>query len=207
MYVLGLYAAALMAALVHPRQRRTAAGRALAVAALGSFCIFWLLDGSKTSGYLTHTLPWLLLLSGFGIRRLFPGQAGLVTCLLVILAVGQAVAFFGWRRDAKLQNEANATVNYLKRNVEPGERLTGGAEYGLLAGGSLYFTDDPRLGYLTGNRPAWVVVSPWYHAWIEANRKRDPAFDRYVGGLLDEGAREVFHAGRVKVFRVAKAAR
>ena len=202
MYTLGLYAAALIASLVNRRQRRTPEGLALSGAAVAVLAMFWLLDGSKTSAYLPHILPWLLLLAGFGIRRLAAGQVGLVSLLVALVLAAQAAALVGWLRKDHLHNETSVAVHYLQTHVRPGEYVIGGAEFGFFARDGLTFHDDPRLGFLTGRRPDWVLKSNWYNTWIDANRKRDPAFDRYIAGLLDKNSREVFHAGRIKIYRV-----
>jgi hypothetical protein len=202
MYVLGVYAAATFAALLNRRQRFTSTGRALTAATLAVFCVFWLLDGSKASNYLPHVLPWLMLLAAFGLRRLAAGQLALVSVLVAVVAIGQVTAFSGWVRKNNLQNETVAAVRYLQIHALPGERINGGAEFNFFSPASLPFTDDPRLGFLTGHRPNWIVRSNWYGAWIEASRKRDAAFDRYVSHLLEQESREVFHAGRVKIYRV-----
>ncbi|MEP7365442.1 MAG: hypothetical protein ABI972_19480 [Acidobacteriota bacterium] len=203
MYVLGLYAAAIGAALFHRRLRATAAGRAMTAASVAVFCSFWLLDGSKASNYLPHVLPWLLLLAAFGLRRLAGGQTGLVGLLLAVAVAGEAAAFAGWVGKNTLQNETVAAVRYVQTHASAGEAIDGGAEYGFFADAPMTFTDDPRLGFLTGRRPDWILLSGWYGTWIEAMRKRDAAFDHYVAKLVDRDSREVFHAGRIKIYRVS----
>ena len=201
MYILGLYVASIAAALLNRRHRITRPGHALAVSAAAVFCVFWLLDGSKSSAYLPHVLPWLLLLAGFGLRRLAAGQTGLVSGLLAVALVGQFAAFSGHARKDNLQSETVAVARFLQAHVRPGEFVNGGAEFGFFTPSTMTLADDPRLGYITGRRPDWIVHSGWYGSWILAARRRDRTFDRYVGQLLDRESREVFHAGRVKVYR------
>ena len=201
MYVLGLYAAAIVTACWGKRLRGQAGGRALLGAAASVFCTMWLLDGSKTSAYLPHVLPWLLLLAAFGLRRLAGGQWGLMAAVVAVAVLGQAAAFVGFHQKDALGTQTKAVVRYLESQVKAGEVVNGGAEYQFFTE-RVRFVDDPRLGLMTGVRPAWVVMSGWYETWQGTMRKRDKKLDAHVRAVLERGAREVFHAGKIKVLRV-----
>jgi 4-amino-4-deoxy-L-arabinose transferase-like glycosyltransferase len=201
MYVLGLYAAAIVAACYHRRTRTQAGGRALLGAAGVVFSVLWLLDGSKTSAYLPHVLPWLLLLAAFGVRRLAGGQWGLLAALVGVAVVGQLAAFVGYHRKNALERETRAVVRFLDDRVKGGETVYGGAEYQFFSE-RIRFVDDPRLGLFTGERPDWVLKSGWYDTWQGTMLKRDARLDAHLREVLGRGAREVFQAGRIKVYKV-----
>ena len=201
-FTLGLYAAALGMALMSGRLRRTRHGRALVAAAAGVFVILWLFDASKTAAYLPHVLPWLILLGAYGFRRLAGGQAALACLLLAGVVGAQAVAHAANFRKNTLESETRAVARFLSANVQPGERVVGGAEFGFVAPGPLQFIDDSRMGFLTGVRPGWIVLSRWYGVWQASAGRRDPAFGRYAKALLEQDSREVFRAGSARVFRL-----
>jgi hypothetical protein len=169
------------------RRLRSAAGVKLAWTATLSVLLFcWLFEGSKNFMYLPHILPWLCLLAATALcdlGRRFRWAAALVVAGLVCIQILSTA--MPARRD-QYHRLFLPAMSFLRDHSTPEDTILADAVVGFELGFDRRVTDDTWLGYKTGSRPDWLVITPVYASMIESMPQVHPDVYRHVVQLLDQ---------------------
>jgi len=182
--VLAVYAAGLIY-VTASRSLRSIPGIHLAWVTGSSVLIFfWLFEGSKTPLYLPHVLPWLCLMAAIAIidwaRRSRVVAAAVVLAVVAVQCLSTALPA---RRDPGHRLYA-AAMNFLREHAQTTQTIMADAAVGFALGFDQNVTDDAWLGYATGKKCDWLVITPVYASMIESMPKFHPDVARHVRELM-----------------------
>ena len=166
--------------------------RSLWIWAATAAVLLWLLDGSRHSEYLVHVVPAAAACtaSWLGHRVSRPGAAGAVG--LVMLASIQLVTTQMAVQHNSFERDYKPAIAFLKTHATPGALVMGDAGLAFGLGFDSAFVDDFRLGYFSGKRPQFFVMTPFSRAWFERRRTDDPKLYNYIRDTLSSDYRNVF---------------
>jgi 4-amino-4-deoxy-L-arabinose transferase-like glycosyltransferase len=168
------------------RRLRSAPGILLGwLAACSVLIFFWLLEGSKNSLYLPHILPWLSLLAAIAVLDVSRGS--LRTAALFVLPI-LGVQILSTAMPARRNTYAHLyqpAMNFLQEHGRSTDTIMADAAIGFDLGFDRRVTDDPWLGYLTGKKLDWIVITPVYASLIESMPQFHPDVYRHVTQLLN----------------------
>src|SRR5262249_15708616 len=103
--------------------------------------------------------------------------------------------------DQPTRQDYEAVLGFLRSaSAEPSQMIAAG-EFAFAFGFDSGMTDDLRLGYFSGKRPAFIVTNAVYHGWFEQSAKLYPEVHMYMMTLLANDYRLVFHNSSYKVYR------
>ena len=182
--------------------------RVLLLLGLFDFVVLGLFDGLKATAYLAHTLPlcgaFLAIFTVEWVRRRSESKRTatiwVLAAAMTVFAVLQMDANVSYALDQPLREDYGAALSFLKRaNAQPRETIAAG-EFAFAFGFNSGITDDLRLGYFSGKRPAFIVTNPVYHGWFEQSAKSHPAIHEYMMELLANEYRLVFHNSNYKIY-------
>jgi hypothetical protein len=176
--------------------------RILILWALAIFVYFWLFESTRLFLYVVHIAPiCLVLLVACGDwlvrqRALVPrwvAVAGLAA-FLVIQAGGCLLV-------ARRNNMASyaAATRFLRDHVTHGELVMASSEFGIPLGYPDNLIDDQRLGYRTGKRPEYIVLTDRYTEWFDWASRNEPKTSAYIRRMLSQDYHVVFEQGGIAV--------
>jgi 4-amino-4-deoxy-L-arabinose transferase-like glycosyltransferase len=182
--VLMVYVAGLIYVTVS-RNLRSIPGVHLAwVTASSVLIFFWLFEGSKTPLYLPHVLPWLCLLAAIAITDIARhSRAGAAAVVIAVIAVQCLSTVAPARRDPYHRLYTPA-MNFLREHAQPKDTIMADAAVGFALGFDQNVTDDAWLGYATGKKCDWLVITPVYASMIESMPQFHPDVARHVKELM-----------------------
>jgi hypothetical protein len=184
--------------------RRRKGYLALLLLTVTYFFVLAFTDGRKSQCYVVHIIPLFAALLAASIVWLWrkgkvyrPAVAAGVVLLCLIHVGG---IFYQARADSYHKSYLPA-IRFLKENTRADQAVIGP---GVLGFGLRYppnLTDDFRLGYLSGQRPDWVVVNDWYEGWFRSLKKVEPDAYQFVRTRLDNEFVPVYNEAGIVIYR------
>lgn len=169
------------------RRLRERPGVKLAWGAAVAVLVFcWLLEASKSPIYLPHVLPWLSLLAAIAICDL--GSAHPRTAILLVAAVVgiQVLSASLPARRNPYHHLFDPAMAFLAQHSQPQDTIMADSAIGWALGFDRGIVDDAWLGYKTGKKTDWLVITPVYAGSIESLPKTHSDAYTYVMKLLDQ---------------------
>ncbi|HOK47983.1 MAG TPA: hypothetical protein PLK67_18700, partial [Bryobacteraceae bacterium] len=162
-------------------------------------------DAQKAYYYLPHVVPFYAALLVIWLRwnaerrRLPMWVAAGIAVILVAVGVG-GTAFRN--RINSYQASYVPLIQFLQKNAQPeGSVILGPASLGFGLGFPPTFVDDVRLGYLSGRRPDYIVVSAEYQWVFNDYRKSQPEFYRFIQHRLTKEYEKLYDRAGWQVYR------
>ncbi|MBK5294075.1 MAG: glycosyltransferase family 39 protein [Acidobacteriia bacterium] len=200
--VLALYIIGIAGAILIPRLFHHTGTKLLMTLGAAFGLIFWLLEGTRTSAYLVHTMPVGIAIVAIGLRwwpLAFRREIIIVVvtgaCLLNTFALARE-----FQRDAR-GAEYEPVARYMQQHIRPGKLVMASGAFGFRLGFSGEVLDDVRLGQLSGKQPDWVIQSKYYAKWAENSVQREPEIAKAIQQRLSRDFRPVFHNDAYTVYR------
>ena len=197
------YAVAVVWAFASRSVRGHAGYRALLLLILCYFVILSLIDGQKETPYLIHIFPLYVALLALLLRRCWDGRWVARPLLALCLAGFVALEVGGMLmriRQRTYQNLYQPTIAFLERNSDEATRITGSSALGFGLNFRDTLTDDIRLGYASGKRPRFIVISSEYELSFAGGLGKQPELARYISALLTEEYAPVYQNAGFKVY-------
>lgn len=203
--VLLLYAAGVVGAVSNREIRKDKGYRALMWLLGIYFLLLSVFDAQKAYYYLPHVVPFyaallMIWLRWNAARRKLPvWVAAGIAVILVAVGVG-GTAFRN--RINSYQASYVPLIQFLQKNAQPGGSvILGPASLGFGLGFPSTFVDDVRLGYLSGRRPDYIVVSTEYQWVFNDYRKSQPEFYRFIQHRLTKEYEKLYDRAGWQVYR------
>jgi hypothetical protein len=95
-------------------------------------------------------------------------------------------------------------ADFLKSHAKASDLILAGSEFGFAMGFDRNMVDDVRLTYSSHKKPEFIVVSPNYQGFIDADRRTWPAAYEYIQNLLTERYTPVYEQNGYKIFERKK---
>jgi len=162
-----------------------------------------LFDGLKGSAYMVHTLPLCAAFLAFCVCFLIARSKRAAWALAPILTLFVAVQLGTLVHDMIYSTERwdyQSAVDFIRRTRIPPQIIAGGEfafEFGFESG----MVDDPRLGYYTGQRPAFIVANPIDRGWFERSAVLYPEIHAYQVKLLANEYRVIFRNSHYTIYQ------
>ena len=135
--------------------------------------------------FMTPVIAVLALVLDWVIRTRRVRAWAVAAVFLVMGSVQLMTTVSRIRQDAYHTRYLDAT-EFIRRTARPGELIIGSTELGWELGWNGNLIDDFRLGYLTGKKPAIVVLDKnRYQEWIPKLQATEPQAYRYTSELLE----------------------
>lgn len=197
------YVAALAWAFASRRVRGDANYRALLLLVVLYFVILALIDGQKETPYLIHLFPVYVALLALFLRRLWEGRVVPRLLLAAGLAGFLALETGGMLlriRQRTYQRLYRPAVAFLEENSDASTQITGSSALGFGLGFPENLTDDIRLGYASGRRPRFIVITSEYELSYGQNLARQPELKRHIEALLATEYATVYQNEGFKIY-------
>lgn len=197
------YVAALAWAFASRRVRGDRNLRALLLLVVLYFVILALIDGQKETPYLVHLFPLYAALLALFLRRLWEGRVVPRLLLIAGLAGFLALETGGMLlrvRQRTYQRLYEPAVAFLEQNSDASTEITGSSALGFGLGFPPHLTDDIRLGYASGRRPRFVVITSEYELSYGQNLARQPELKRHIEALLRDEYAIVYQNEGFKIY-------
>jgi hypothetical protein len=95
-------------------------------------------------------------------------------------------------------------ADFLKSHAKSSDLILAGSEFGFAMGFDRNMVDDERLTYSSRKTPDFIVVSPNYQGFIDADRRTWPAAYSYIQNLLAESYAPIYSQNGYTVFERRK---
>jgi 4-amino-4-deoxy-L-arabinose transferase-like glycosyltransferase len=203
--VLLVYIAGVIGAVSNREIRSNKGYRALMYLLGIYFLLLSVLDAQKAYYYLPHVTPFfaalLVIWLRWGLAKQIVPVWFVAGVAVVLVAVGVGGTAFR-NRISSYKTSYLPVIQFLNQNVDL-ERSTviGSASLGFGLGFPATLTDDARLGYLTGKRPDYLVVSTEYEWVFDDYRKSQPHFYRFIQQRLSNEYTKIYEQGGWRVYR------
>ncbi len=197
------YVAAIVWAVVSREVRRDANYRVLLLLAGLYFVILALIDGQKETPYLIHIFPIYVALLALLLRKVWSWRPTLRPLVILCVAGFLALEVGGMLLRIKqrtYQRLYEPTITYLKEHSDATTEITGSSALGFGLDFTDNLKDDIRLGYASGKRPRFIVITSEYEASYEGNRGKLPEVDRHVSTLLTKEYAPVYQNEGFKIY-------
>jgi 4-amino-4-deoxy-L-arabinose transferase-like glycosyltransferase len=141
------------------------------------FAELMLLEGTKRSFYLVHSIPALAMALAVvlaSMKRL--GKASGVVAGVVVAGL----VLYQWRAQIRYRGTLDGLRDYfsvtrlLEANYKPGEVLMAPAEFAYKLGFYGGLTEDWRIGYATGKSPELIVLGGLGQGWLKHHQDDSP---------------------------------
>jgi 4-amino-4-deoxy-L-arabinose transferase-like glycosyltransferase len=166
--VLVSYLLAAAAIALVPRIRKRPGALLLLLLTVVHFALLVLIQ--KNAYYLVYILPYYTALMAVVAAWLWEsGRSARVVCAgWLLLITGLNVGISGLRIvHNDYQNRYQKMVAYIREHRKPGDLTIGSGDIGFGLGFEGEVIDDPRLGYLSGKVPEFIVVDAhYYYYWF-----------------------------------------
>jgi len=204
LFALLIYTAGVAGCLLTPSLRNHRGYRALLGVGMLEYLTLAILDGFKSSGYLTHTLPLAGALLAIYVHFLFSrarrAQLPVLAAALILFAAVQFTAlgrsFFVTPQRWDYEN----ALAFLRRSGSPPGIIAAG-EFAFALGFDSGMVDDWRLGYFSGRRPPFIAANDIYRGWLEHSATLDPAIHAYMRRLLRDEYRVAFRNSSYTIYQ------
>lgn len=197
------YVVALVWAFVSRGVRGHTGYRVLLLLVVLYFLILSFIDGQKETPYLIHIFPLYVALLALFLRRLWE-RPGVTRQLLAVCVAGFVLLEAGGMlmriRQRTYQRLYQPTIAYLERNSDRTTEIIGSSALGFGLNFPENLTDDIRLGYASGRRPRFIVVTSEYERSYGENLDRQPDLKRHIHALLDEEYARVYENDGYKIY-------
>jgi hypothetical protein len=173
----------------------------MAASAVLLFC--WLFEGTKNFMYLPHILPWLCILAAIALTDIPRWAATLIVATVV------SVQILSTAMPARRNPYGHLFVpamDYLEQHTAPSDTIMGDAVIGFALGWNRNVSDDAWLGYKTGKKTDWIVITPVNASLIDSMRQLHPDVYRHVTQLL-AGYSLAYENTDYKIYASARSAR
>jgi len=203
LFALLIYTLGVVGCLVTPSLRKHRGYRALLWVGLLEYVTMGLLDGFKSSGYLTHTLPLAGALLAIYVHFLFSQVRRVQPVLVAALILFAAVQFTAvWRSFYVVPErwDYENALAFLTRSGSPRGIIAPG-EFAFALGFDSGMIDDWRLGYFSGRKPPFIAANVIYRGWLEHSATIDPAIHAYMLRLLRDEYQVVFHNSSYTIYQ------
>ena len=197
------YAAAVVWAVASRDVRRHEGYRVLLLVGGVYFLILALIDGQKETPYLIHLIPFYVALLALLLRRCWDAgwlpRAVPALCVAGFLAMqigGMALRI----KQRTYQKLYQPTIAFLEEHSDGATEITGSSALGFGLNFRETLTDDIRLGYASGRRPRFIVITSEYEASYEGNLGKQPEVARHIAALLSEEYEPVYQNVGFKVY-------
>jgi hypothetical protein len=91
-------------------------------------------------------------------------------------------------------------ADFLKSHAKSSDLILAGSEFGFAMGFDRNMVDDERITYSSHKTPDFIVVSPNYQGFIEADRRSWPAAYSYIENLLAETYTPIYSENGYTIF-------
>jgi hypothetical protein len=202
--ILIVYAIGVAGAVASPRIRREKGSRAILFLWIVWTTTVALVDKDVQPFYLIHFLLPLAAILAVWLcstwdARTLPRWA--LAGLLAVIAGMQLAAAASRIRSDPYRREYLTAAAFLRGHPAPNAVVMGSAELAFQLGFYGNLVDDYRLGYLSGQRPAVVVVDRnRYQEWIPNLERTEPAAYSYITNLLDREFKLAFQNPAYKIY-------
>lgn len=204
LFSLLIYTLGVAGCLLTPSLRKHRGYRALMAVGLLEYVTMGIVDGFKSSGYLIHTLPLAGALLAIYLHFLFSRtrrfQRIVVTVVLILFAAVQVTALGRSFSGTAERWDYDNAVAFLRRSSAPPDIIAAG-EFAFAFGFDSGIVDDWRLGYFSGQRPAFIAANVIYSGWLEHSATIDPPIHDYMLRLLHDQYRVAFHNSNYTIYQ------
>jgi 4-amino-4-deoxy-L-arabinose transferase-like glycosyltransferase len=204
LFALLIYTLGVAGCLLTPSLRNHRGYRALLGVGLLEYLTLAILDGFKSSGYLTHTLPLAGALLAIYAHFLFSrARRARLRVLVAALILFAAVQFTALGRSFSVTPERwdyENALAFLRRSGSPPGIIAAG-EFAFALGFDSGMVDDWRLGYFSGRRPPFIAANAIYSGWLEHSAALDPAIHAYMLRLLRDEYRVAFRNSSYTIYQ------
>lgn len=204
LFALLIYTLGVAGCLLTPSLRNHRGYRALLGVGLLEYLTLGILDGFKSTGYLTHTLPLAGALLAIYVHFLFSKARGAqLPVLAAALILFAAVQFTALGRSFTVTPERwdyENALAFLRRSGSPPGIIAAG-EFAFALGFDSGMVDDWRLGYFSGWRPPFIAANVIYSGWLEHSATLDPAIHAYMLRLLRDEYRVAFRNSNYTIYQ------
>jgi 4-amino-4-deoxy-L-arabinose transferase-like glycosyltransferase len=204
LFALLIYTLGVAGCLLTPSLRNHRGYRALLGVGLLEYLTLAILDGFKSSGYLTHTLPLAGALLAICVHFLFSrarrAQLRLLAGVLILFAGVQFAALGRSFSVTPDRWDYENALTFLRRSGSPPGIIAAG-EFAFALGFDSGMVDDWRLGYLSGRRPPFIAANVIYSGWLEHSATLDPAIHAYMLRLLRDEYRVAFRNSNYTIYQ------
>ncbi len=198
--VLLVYAAALGWSLFRFQELARKGWAFVAAASLLILFILCFGDSTKSGSYLIYAVPWLAALAAFWMVRYWRPMGVLAFAFVLLLQVSGSASSAARREYQREYLPAAAAI----RNH--GGVVTAVASLGFALGFQHNLTDDRRLGFYSGAKPALFAFDKTYGEAYDAYRTEHPDIYRYLSTKI-ERSRLVFQSALYKIYQDDQALR
>ncbi len=185
--VLALYGVAVIVVLTISQLWRQSGIRTLLILTALSFTL--LMCFQKNWYYLIFVIPYYTALLAISLRWLWRESLSspvLAVCLLGLVTMIHLGAVGFWIVHNEYRGRFLAATSFLKRNARPGDLIVGSGELAFELGFDGQVLDDARLGFLSGEKPEFIVIDSQYGGfWFSWFAVHEPATHRYIEDLLN----------------------
>jgi hypothetical protein len=95
-------------------------------------------------------------------------------------------------------------ADFLKSHTKSGDLILAGSEFGFAMGFDRNMVDDERITYSSRKKPDFIVLSPNYQGFIDADRRTWPAAYNYIENLLADTYRPIYSENGYTIFERKK---
>jgi hypothetical protein len=204
LFALLIYTLGAVGCLLTPSLRRHRGYRALLAVGLLEYLTMALLDGFKSTGYLTHTLPFagalLVIYVHFLFSRARHVRLSVLAVVLILFAAVQLTALVRSFSVVPERWDYENALAFLHRSGSPPGIIAAG-EFAFALGFDSGMVDDWRLGYYSGRRPPFIAANVIYSGWLEHSATIDPEIHAYMLRVLRDEYRIAFHNSSYTIYK------
>ncbi|MGE5184576.1 MAG: ArnT family glycosyltransferase [Acidobacteriota bacterium] len=201
-FILAVYFAAAIAAFALRGVRRQRGFRTLAIL-LGVFFLFLTLgEGQRGAVYLVHVMPLYACLLAFVAGELLARRGFWASGTAAVLAAFVALQLGGTVERAAQNTYARRylpALAYVRAQAGRDELVMGSVAAVFALAPDRDFRADNRLGFYSGDEPAWIVVDDFLRESFALDRARNPEIARHLDAVLARHPK-VFSSGGTDVY-------
>ena len=166
------------------------------------FMVLTFFDGQKLSFYLIHIVPLYTALLAAWLYWCY--NTHFVPTWMIALCVGGFISLQlgGVLYRMKLNPYEKSylpAVSFLKQNANERSLVMGSAVLGFGLGYD-NLIDDVRLGFYSGKKPDFIVISEPYQEALRDYHAGDPELSRHINKLLTQEYREVYNQNFYQIY-------
>lgn len=168
-----------------------------------NFLIMALIMAHKAWSYLVWIVPiycsllanWVIWYwRNFQTKRIFLG-VGFITLILLQFAICANQIFKNPYRTYYLP-----AIAAIEGNPESYKFILGSAELSFSLGFDGRLIDDPNLGFVTGKKPAAIIMNDWYLGWLETLKREKRSVYSYLTIMIEKNFENIFDNGVYRVY-------
>ncbi|MFV0388686.1 MAG: ArnT family glycosyltransferase [Pyrinomonadaceae bacterium] len=172
------------------------------------FILLSLLDGQKLAAYLVYVVPFYSAFIGGFVYYLW-NKTRFPRVLIAVAVIGFWGLNFGGillrARQNTMENTYLPAVEYLNKNVSPGENVIGSPELRFALDNNIDHIADGEFGMRTGNRPTYIVLDPGVDDSFNDAKKYNPKFYYYLPKMLEQNYTLVYKNEGFRIYKLKTA--